>query len=106
MPSKRVFKDLNDQAYFLTFTIKNWLSILDRHNRWDILLESLKFCKNEKSMKLFAFVFMINHIHLIARCPDMAGFICNFKTHTSKALCRTTGALDIFVSAYTLLDRD
>jgi hypothetical protein len=49
---------------------------------------------------------MINHIHLIARCPDMAGFICSFKTHTSKALCRTTGALDIFVSAYTLLDRD
>jgi len=86
MPSKRVNKNLNGQAYFLTFTIRNWLYILDRHNRWDILLESLKFCKSNKNMKLFAFVFMANHIHLIVQCPDMAGFIRSFKTHTSKSL--------------------
>jgi putative transposase len=31
---------------------------------------------------------MINHIHLIVQCPDVAGFIRSFKTHTSKELIK------------------
>ena len=79
MPSIRVSKELNDKAYFLTFTVKNWYYVLDRYNRWNIIANSLKYFQENKELKLYGFVFMINHIHLLVSSPDVAGFIRDFK---------------------------
>ena len=57
MPSIRIKTELNDQLYFLTFTIKNWYYILDRHNRFTILLDSLKFCQKNKGLQIYAWVY-------------------------------------------------
>jgi putative transposase len=86
MPSKRVAKDLNSETYFMTMTVKNWYYILDRHHRWEILRKSLQYCIDNKALKVQTFVFMINHIHLIIQCPDVAGFIRDFKKYTSREL--------------------
>lgn len=86
MPSKRVAEDLNDRMYFLTFTVRNWYSVLDRHGRFDVLLNSLRFCQEQKGLKVFAYVFMINHLHLIIGSPDIAGFIRDFKRHTAQKI--------------------
>jgi REP element-mobilizing transposase RayT len=88
MPTPRVPRDLNAGTYFLTFTIRKWYYILDRYNRWDILAESLEYCKKNKSLKLYSFVFMINHIHIIINSPDVAGFIRDFKKHTSREIVK------------------
>jgi len=88
MPSIRVRKDLNSAMYFVTFTIKNWYNILDKFNRWDILIDSLRYCQKFKNLRIYAYVFMINHIHLIIESSDVAGFIRDFKTHTSKELIK------------------
>jgi putative transposase len=50
------------------------------------LLASLKYCQANKELDIFNYVFMLNHIHLIVRSNDMAGFIRDFKTFTSKQL--------------------
>ncbi len=86
MPSVRIKKDFNDGMYFLTFTIKRWYYIFDRHNRWDILLDSLKYYQGNKGLKIFNYVFMLNHIHLIVRSNDVIGFVRDFKKYTSKKL--------------------
>jgi putative transposase len=86
MPSLRVSKNLNDKTYFLTLTVKKWYYLFDRHNRWNILAGSLEYCHSNKNLKLFGFVFMLNHIHLIVSSPDMTGFIRDFKRHTSREL--------------------
>ena len=83
MPSIRVSKNLNNKTYFLTFTVKNWYYILDRHKRWNIIANSLKFFQENKELKLYGFVFMINHIHLLILSQDTIGFIRDFKKFTS-----------------------
>ncbi|MCK9351324.1 MAG: transposase [Candidatus Paceibacterota bacterium] len=86
MPIKKISKELNSSTYFLTFTIKKWYYLFDRHNRWNIIAESLRFCQKKKGLKLYGFVFMLNHIHLITESCDTSGFVRDFKRHTSREI--------------------
>ena len=86
MPSPRIPKEHNSATYFLTFTIKNWYYIFDRHNRFEILANSLIYCQKHKQLKIHAYVFMLNHIHLIISSPDAIGFVRDFKKFTSKEI--------------------
>ncbi|MCX6736309.1 MAG: transposase [Candidatus Parcubacteria bacterium] len=86
MSIKKISKDLNSSIFFLTFTIKNWYYLFDRHNRWNIISESLHYCQKNKNLKLYGFVFMINHIHLIVESPNVSGFVRDFKRHTSREI--------------------
>ena len=88
MPSIRVPKELKEEIFFLTFTVYRWYYLFDRHNRWDILIDSLQYCQANKGLKIYHFVFMLNHLHLIAKSSDMIGFIRDFKTYTSKEIKR------------------
>jgi REP element-mobilizing transposase RayT len=74
MPSQRVAADLNAETYYLTLTIQRWYYLFDRYNRWRILAGSLRYCQENKRFELNGTIFMLNHIHLIATSPDMAGF--------------------------------
>ena len=86
MPSVRINKEQNHGTYFLTFTVNRWYYLFDRHNRWDILLGSLKYCQEHKQLKIYHWVFMLNHIHLMVQSPDVSGFVRDFKTFTSKEI--------------------
>ena len=86
MPSKRITKELNTGIYFLTMTIHRWYYLFDRHNRWNILADSIRFCQENKGLTLHAYVFMLNHIHLIVASNNVAGFVCDFKKFTSKKI--------------------
>ena len=86
MPSVRIAKTLTTGFYYLTFTVRNWYYIFDRHNRFQILADSLKYCQQHKRLKIYAYVFMINHMHIISSSPDMIGFIRDYKKYTSKEI--------------------
>ncbi|WP_020484036.1 REP-associated tyrosine transposase [Methylomonas sp. MK1] len=86
MPSRRVSAQLNEGTYFVTLTVERWYYLFDRFNRWQILADSLRYCQEHKALKLNGYVFMLNHIHLIVSSPDVAGFLRDFKRHTSKQL--------------------
>ena len=86
MPSPRISKNYTSATYFLTFTIKHWYYIFDRHNRFEILADSLTYCQKHKHLKIHAYVFMLNHIHLIISSPDAIGFVRDFKKFTSKEM--------------------
>ena len=70
MPSKHINNKLNSEAYFITMTVNKWYYIFDRHKRWQILLDSLIFAQKHKNLKVFAFVFMLNHIHLVVSTDE------------------------------------
>lgn len=74
-----------DVAHFLTFQIVGWVDIFSRKIYKDIVIDSFKFCQENKGLQLFAYVIMTNHIHLIARSEksDLSGFIRDFKNFTS-----------------------
>ena len=88
MPSIRVNKELNEGTYFLTFTVKNWYYVLDRHNRWNIIANSLKYFQKNRELKLYGFVFMINHIHLITFSKDTIGFVRDFKKFVAREILK------------------
>ena len=86
MPSIRISKEFTSGIYYLTFTVRNWYYLFDRHNRFEILADSLNYCQRSKGLKLYAYVFMLNHVHIIASSPDMIAFVRDFKKFTSKEI--------------------
>ncbi len=50
---------------FFTATILEWKGLLKNDKYKDIILESLKFLTGENRIRVYAFVIMDNHIHLI-----------------------------------------
>ena len=53
---------------FFTATILNFEHLLAKDEYKGIFVDSLRFLVNENRIKLFAFVLMSNHIHLIWQC--------------------------------------
>ncbi len=51
--------------YFITCTVHQWVDIFTRKIYIDILLDSLRYCQQHKGLKVYAWVVMSNHIHLI-----------------------------------------
>lgn len=52
-------------AYFLTFTIVEWLPVLVTDEACQSLADSLNWCHREKSLRINAYVFMPTHVHAI-----------------------------------------
>jgi len=55
---------------FFTATILEWKHLLKEDEFKDIIIKSLQFLVNEKSVVIYAFVIMPNHIHLIWQIQD------------------------------------
>ena len=51
--------------YFVTFATVNWVDVFTRNLYKNILIDSLNHCIEKKSLELYAFVIMTNHVHLI-----------------------------------------
>ena len=53
-----------DAAYFVSFAVVEWIDVFTRRSYKDILVESLKYCQENKGLQLHAWVIMSNHVHL------------------------------------------
>lgn len=54
-----------DRLFFSTYTNLNWEHLLSKSEHKDVVLESLDFLVLNKRVKVYCFVIMPNHIHLI-----------------------------------------
>ncbi|MDF1520120.1 MAG: hypothetical protein RQ728_07230 [Brevefilum sp.] len=52
-------------VYFVTFTVVDWLPIFINPEPLNIITDSLNFCINERSLRVYAYVIMPNHLHLV-----------------------------------------
>ena len=77
--------------YYLTFTVVYWIDLFSRHNYRDILIDSLKYCQQEKQLIIYGYVIMSNHIHLIVQSENgkLSEIIRDFKSFTSKRIIET-----------------
>ena len=87
MPTGYQIKD-QEAVYYLTFQVVFWIDIFTKKRYRDIIIESLKFCQEEKGLEIFAFVIMSNHIHLLVRSSNgkLSDTVRDFKKFTSKKL--------------------
>ena len=75
-------------AYFLTFTVVDWIDVFTRPAYKQVLIEALRFYQNSRGLKVFGYVIMTNHLHLLAQTPEhhLSDFIRDFKRWTSRKL--------------------
>ncbi|EAZ80891.1 transposase [Algoriphagus machipongonensis] len=62
-----------NKVYFFTSTIRNWIPFLKSDFRKDIIISSLKHLSDKNCIKVYGFVVMPNHIHLIIECLKLNG---------------------------------
>ncbi|MGV3589868.1 MAG: transposase, partial [Adhaeribacter sp.] len=65
MSTKYKIRD-NQKLYFLTFAVVAWVDVFTRKAYKDILIESLRYCQQQKKLDLYAYCIMPNHVHLLA----------------------------------------
>ena len=87
MSEKYKIRDPN-ALHFITITIVGWVDLFIRRDYKDLVLESLMFCQKEKGLKIYAWVIMTSHMHLIVSSDsnNLSSIIRDFKTFTSKGL--------------------
>jgi REP element-mobilizing transposase RayT len=76
----------SEGIYFLTSTIIEWIPALIGDEVCGMLVDSLDFCRKNKGLRLYAYVVMDNHLHLIAEAPELGEVMQSFKRHTAREL--------------------
>ncbi|VBB47972.1 transposase [uncultured Paludibacter sp.] len=76
-------------VYFVSFAVVEWIDVFSKNEYKDILLDSLRYCRQEKGMEIYAWCVMSNHVHLIFSStkeekPEL--ILGSFKRFTSKAI--------------------
>ncbi|SHK64259.1 REP element-mobilizing transposase RayT [Desulfatibacillum alkenivorans DSM 16219] len=97
--SRYKFRQRN-APYFVTCTVLNWLPVFTRPEPVGIVIDSLDFLIKD-GMKVYAYVILENHMHLIAQSDDIGRDMGRFKAHTAKQLI----ALLKDFKAKTILDQ-
>jgi len=74
--------------YYLTLQVVDWIDIFTRQLYRDIVIESLRYCQQNKGLQVFGYVIMSNHVHLIANSPNghLSETLRDFKKFTSKTI--------------------
>jgi len=72
--------------HFITCIVLHWIIIFTNKESVQIIIDSLKFLQNNHGVKLYAYVILENHLHLIASSDDLAKDIARFKSYTAREI--------------------
>ena len=81
----------DELPHFITFSVVEWIDALTRNEYKDIILESLEYCIDKKGMRLFAWIIMTNHVHLIMSAKmgfTISNILRDLKKFTSKQILK------------------
>jgi len=90
MSNRYKIKDQRGMNY-LTLTVVGWIDIFSRKRFREIIIESLKYCQAEKGLKVYGYVIMTNHIHLIVSAEGkqtLSEVIKDFKSFTASTILK------------------
>ena len=76
---------LKASIFFITLKTVNNLAVFTKYSRFLILIDSLKYCQNNKGLIIYAYSILNNHLHLVFSVennkPD--NLIRDIKRHTT-----------------------
>lgn len=90
MSDKYKIADKN-RAYFLTLTVVGWIDVFTRPNHKTVIVDSLKYCQENKGLEIYGWCLMSNHIHIITKAvgePTLSEVLRDFKKFTAKAIIK------------------
>src|ERR1700743_1406463 len=90
MGRKYKFHD-HQKLHFVSFATINWIDVFTRRIYCDIIVDSLRYCIENKELELYAWCIMSSHVHLIIGTENgnLSNIIRDMKRHTSKQLLKT-----------------
>jgi len=71
--------------HFITLTVLHWIPVFTRPEAVNILLESLKFLSKD-GLKVYAYVVLENHCHLVVQSNTLDHDIARYKSYTAKQM--------------------
>jgi REP element-mobilizing transposase RayT len=80
----RIFE--HEFAHFVTGTAVAWLPIFTTAARCDILVQAFEYCRQQKALKIHAWVILDTHFHAIMSAPDLARVLADLKRHTARRI--------------------
>lgn len=70
----------------MSFATVNWIDVFTRQLYFDVIADSVSYCRAAKGMGLYCYCFMPSHVHFIFRSSqkEPSELLRDFKRHTSK----------------------
>jgi REP element-mobilizing transposase RayT len=82
---------LTKQLYFTTSTVIDWVDIFTRASYRHVIVESLDYCQRQKGLKIYAWVLMSNHLHMVVSAEGkqaIGDILRDFKKFTNKKILK------------------
>ena len=76
----------NNAPHFLTSTIVNWIPLFTRPQTVKIIIDAFTYQQQHRDVKIYGYVILENHLHLIAQSDNLKKEIHSFKSYTAKLL--------------------
>ncbi len=83
---------ITSEVWFVTDTVVDWVDIFTRPKYKHIIIESLRYCQEQKELIIYAWVLMTNHLHMIVGSEGenkVSDIMRDFKKFMSKEILRT-----------------
>jgi len=80
----RIYDD--KAAHFVTCTVLNWMPLFTRPQTSDIILEALRHRQEQNEWKVYGYVILENHLHMIVESRKLAVELPRFKSFTARKL--------------------
>lgn len=74
--------------HFVTCTVIHWIPIFTRIESTNIIFESLKYLQKSDNLKIYSYVILENHLHMIISSDDISKTMKKFKSFTAKELIK------------------
>lgn len=74
------------KPHFITSTIVGWLPLFSQPEIANIIFESLKYLQRNDNLKIYGYVLMENHIHMIIAEKEITKIIARFKSYTARKI--------------------
>ena len=71
--------------HFITLTVLHWIPVFTRQETVNILLDSLRLLSKE-GLKVYAYVVLENHCHLVVQSEALDRDISRYKSYTAKQM--------------------
>ncbi|MCK5148761.1 transposase [bacterium] len=76
----------NQYPYFVTGTIIQWLPLFSNPEVVQYLFNSLVFMQEHQRLRVYAFVIMENHLHLVVSSHNLSKELGDFKSFTARQI--------------------
>ncbi len=74
--------------HFVTCTVLNWIPLFTNKESVQIILDTLQYLQENDNLKIYAYVILENHLHLVVQSDNIAKTMAKFKAHTARELIK------------------